>query len=423
MLNIDKRILNFLVIIFLSISTFAWTFWVFHQTFMPNVVITVIIVRLLSSVLLFKDYSLSWSKSSQKTFLIKSIVYIVAFIVYTPIFYGKIYIYFFMAELFVYLFAINFLMYGYHFYYNRSKIKKTKSVAIYGAGKAGVKLHEEFASTKYKVKYFIDDNPSLHIRTIDSLRIISKNNLKRKLQNKKLDLLIIAIPSAKNKRTNEIYEELHEYFHKIKILPSLDNILTGKAFTNQLKDISVVDLLARHPKDLDKDAISTFIKKKTVLITGAGGSIGSEIARQCVKFSAEKLILLDHSEYNLYQIEQEIGDNMEIHCVMQSVVNKKQLQKTFERHKPQIVIHAAAYKHVPMVEANISEAIVNNVIGTKNCIDVAIENHIEKFILISTDKAVRPTKTLNNYCTVKINSLYLERSYLNLNICKINKLS
>jgi FlaA1/EpsC-like NDP-sugar epimerase len=405
-MNIDKRVLNFLVIIFLSVMTFSWTFWIFHRPFLPNVVATIIVIRLVVSAVLFKDYSLSWSKASQKTFLLKTIVYFVAFIIYMPIFYGKVYISFFVAELFVYLFAINFLMYGYYFFINRSQISKTKTVAIYGAGKAGLKLEEEFSSTIYKVKYFIDDDSLLQRRSIDGIRIISKEKLKSKLTDKKLDLLVIAMPSASSVRIKEIYERMNDYFHEIKVLPSMDNILTDKPFTTQLKEVSVSDLLARHPQDLDKSIISIFIKNKTILITGAGGSIGSEIVRQCVKFDAKKLILVDHSEFNLYQIEQEVGSKADVVCVMQSVVNKKQLQKTFATYRPDIVIHAAAYKHVPMVEANMEEGILNNIIGTKNTIDVAIENQVTKFILISTDKAVRPTNVMG--ATKRICELYAQ---------------
>jgi len=406
--NINKRVLNFLVIIVLSILTFAWTFWIFHKEFLPNVVVTVIIVRLIASTLLFKDYSLSWSKATPKTFLIKSAVYLAAFAVYMPIFYGKVHIHFFVSELFFYLFSINFLMYSYYFLINKSRVAKTKEVVIYGAGKAGLKLEEEFGNSAYRVKYFVDDDPLLHKRSIDAIRIISKEDLKKRVGDQKLDLLVIAMPSAPATRIKEIYERLHDYFHDIQVLPALDNILRDQPFTNQLKDISVSDLLARHPKDLDKEKISSFIKNKTILITGAGGSIGSEIVRQCIKFNAKKLILLDHSEYNLYQIEQEIAGKAEIACIMQSVINKEQLQKTFDTYRPQIVIHAAAYKHVPMVEANIEEGILNNVVGTKNCIDVAIANHVEKFILISTDKAVRPTNVMGT--TKRICELYAQNS-------------
>jgi len=405
MLNIDKRLLNYLVIIVLSLITFGWTFWVFHKDIQWDIVGVVIIIRLLASTLIFKDYSLSWSKATPKTFLIKSMVYMIAFIIYMPIFYGRVEVHFLISELFVYLFGMNFLMYSYYNLINKSTVEKTKNVVIYGAGRAGLKLEEEFRDSPYRVKYFVDDDKILHRRSIDAIRIISKEDLKNKV-NEKLDLLVIAMPSADPSRIKEIYSRLHDYFHEIRILPPLNNILTDKPFSTQLKDIEVTDLLARHPKDLDKGKISSFIANKTVLITGAGGSIGSEIVRQCIHFQAKQLILLDHSEYNLYQIEQEVAEKANIVCVMQSVVNKKQLEKTFKEYMPDIVIHAAAYKHVPLVEENVEETILNNVVGTKNCIDLAIAYDVEKFILISTDKAVRPTNVMGT--TKRICELYAQ---------------
>jgi FlaA1/EpsC-like NDP-sugar epimerase len=406
MLKLNRKILNYLVIIILSLITFSWTFWIFHREFMPVLVATVIAVRMLASTLLFKDYALSWSKATPKTFLIKSAVYLAAFAVYMPIFYSEVHVYFLVTELFTYLFAINLLMYGYAFYVNRSRVEKTKEVVIYGAGKAGLKLEEEFRNSPYKIRYFVDDAKVLHGRSIDGIRIISKENLKKRLGENRIDLLVIAMPSAPKRRIQEVYEHLHDYFHKIQILPPLDDMLLDKPYAAQLQEVSVTDLLARHPQDLDREKISSFVQGKTLLITGAGGSIGSEIVRQCIKFGAKKLVLLDHSEYNLYQIEQEVGDKAEIHCVMQSVVNKEQLQKTFQTHKPQIVIHAAAYKHVPLVEENVEEAILNNVVGTMNCIDISIANGVEKFILISTDKAVRPTNVMGT--TKRICELYAQ---------------
>ncbi|CAA6812602.1 MAG: UDP-N-acetylglucosamine 4,6-dehydratase (EC [uncultured Sulfurovum sp.] len=408
-MSIDKRFLNIAVIVLLTILTFSWTFWIFHREILWDVIIVVSIVRIVASLVIYKDYSLSWSKASQKTFLLKSAVYIAAFAIYMPIFYSQIHIYFFISELFAYLFGINFLMYSYYSYVNRGSIKKTKTVVIYGAGKAGLKLGEEFTTTEYKVKYFVDDARSLQKRSVDTINIISKDILRKRLNNKKMDLLVIAMPSVDSKRTKEIYTELHNCFKQIKILPSLHDILSDRSFVTQLKSISLVDLLARNSKDLDNEKIETFIKHKAILVTGAGGSIGSEIVRQCVKYGAKKLILLDHSEYNLYAVEQAIGKaNVEIVPVMQSVVNKLQLEKTFKRHRPQIVIHAAAYKHVPMVEVNIEEAILNNVVGTKNCIDIAVAHGVEKFVLISTDKAVRPTNVMG--ATKRICELYAQNS-------------
>lgn len=407
MLNIDKRILNFLVIILLTLTTFWWTFFIFHQEFELYIVLSVIAIRMVASVAIFSDYSLSWSKVSQKTFLTKSVVYIAAFLLYLPIFYGKIRFSFMVSELFIYLFSINFTMYLYYYIINRSKIEKTKSVVIYGAGRAGIKLESEFAHSEYRVKYFIDDDKVFQNRSIDAIKVISKERLKRELEDRKFDLLVIAMPSVSKEIPKKIYNELSDYFHEIKILPSIDEILESKEFSTQLKDISVEDLLARNPQDLDKKKIESFIKDKTILITGAGGSIGSEISRQCERFGAKKLILLDNSEYNLYSIAEEIT-KIERVCVMQSVVDREALGRVFKLHKPQIVIHAAAYKHVPLVEANIDEAIINNVLGTKNAVDISIEHKVEKFVLISTDKAVRPTNVMGT--TKRICELYAQNA-------------
>jgi len=407
---LDKRILNVLVIIFLTFITFWWTFFIFHMQFNINLVLTIIIIRLLASFLIFKDYSLSWSKATQKTFLIKSFVYIIPFLLYAPYFHGEFRFAFLASELFLYIFSINFSMYFYYFLVNRNRTTKTKQVVIFGAGKAGIKLEEEFRNSEYKIRYFCDDDKIVQGRSIDGINIISIETLKQKTLNSKRDLLVIAMPSAKKSRINEIYEELHDYFQEIQILPSLDEILRDKDFSTQLKNISVEDLLARHPKDLDKTKISQFVNDKTILVTGAGGSIGSEIVRQCVLFNAKKIILLDHSEFNLYQIEQELQNITSIPLipVMQSVINSNDLEETFAKYKPDIVIHAAAYKHVPLVEHNMHQGIVNNILGTKNTIDCAIKYGVEKFVLISTDKAVRPTNVMGT--TKRICELYAQNS-------------
>ena len=407
MFYIDKRILNFLVIIVFTFITFWWTFFIFHQPFDIYIVLSVIFLRAIASRFIFDDYSLAWSKATQKSFLIKSIVNIVAFIVYLPIFYGKVRFAFLVSELLLYLFVVNFMMYLYYYWINKSRTQKTKSVVIYGAGRAGIKLESEFLHSEYKVKYFVDDDKIIQNRSIDAIKVISKEKLKEKISGAKLDLLVIAMPSASQERIKDIYEKLSSYFKVIQVLPSLDEILEGRDFSTQLKNISVEDLLARHPKDLDKEKIESFIKGKTVLVTGAGGSIGSEICRQCEKFGAKKLILLDHSEFNLYSIAEELN-NADVVCVMQSIVDAKSLDATFKSNKPDIVIHAAAYKHVPLVEANIYEGILNNVIGTKNVIDASIKHGVEKFVMISTDKAVRPTNVMGT--TKRICELYAQNS-------------
>ena len=407
MINIDKRLLNFLVIIVLTVGTFWWTFFIFHEEYNWTVVSTVIGLRIVASFLLFKDYTLSWSKSTQKTFLLKSVVYVSAFVVYVPIFYGVETFSLLASELFLYLFCLNFSMYLYYFIINRSTIIKTKTVVIYGAGKAGIKIEEEFRHSEYRVKYFCDDEKIIQGRSIDAIRILSPHALDKYLEKEKYDLLVVSIPSASKDQITNVYERFHNKFHQVKILPSLNDMLLDSDFTTQLKDISVEDLLARHPKDLDKNKITSFLKDKVVLVTGAGGSIGSEISRQCIRFGVKKLLLLDHSEYNLYQIEQELN-NENVMPIMQSVVNKEQLNETFRKYQPDIVIHAAAYKHVPLVESNIQECLFNNIMGTKNIIDCSIEYGVEKVVLISTDKAVRPTNVMG--ASKRISELYAQNA-------------
>lgn len=401
---LDKRVLNLLVIVTLSFVTFAWTFWIFHKPFELDVVLWVILVRIIASVVIFKDYSLSWSKVTQKTFLLKSAVYIAAFCLYMPFFYQDVRIAVMLSELAFYLFGINFLMYSYYMYINRGKVKKYKSLVIYGAGKAGLKLEEEYRDSEYKIRYFVDDDRALQKRSIDGIRIVSKSKLIKKIsEDKKFDLLLIAMPSCEPEKVNEIYEKLHTYFEEIKVLPSLKKIFDTENLASELREISVEDLLARHPKDLDKQAISQFLKDKKVMITGAGGSIGSEISRQCLKYGVRELALLDHSEFNLYTIAEELNSK-KVKPIMHSVLDAKALEKTISTCKPDIIFHAAAYKHVPLVEANIEEGIQNNIIGTKNCIDLAIKYSVKKFILISTDKAVRPTNVMG--ATKRICELY-----------------
>lgn len=195
-----------------------------------------------------------------------------------------------------------------------------------------------------------------------------------------------------------VVQKLTSYdVHDIQRLIILENNQTS------LKELSIEELLARHPQDLDTQTIQSFIQNKTVLITGAGGSIGSEISVQCHKFGAAQLVLIDHSEYNLYQIGEKLPGAMLKLC---SITDYETLDAIMEQYKPQIVIHAAAYKHVPLCEANISIAIENNIIGSRNVIDSAIAHDVSKIVIISTDKAVRPTNVMG--ATKRVVELYAQ---------------
>lgn len=401
----DKRVFNILVIIILTLITYSWTFWIFHMEIDYSFVFVVIGIRIVASIVVLQDYSLSWSKATQKTFLLKSMVYVAAFCVYAPLYYGHFYLYFMLSELFVYLFAINAAMYGYHYMIHRRKTAKDKTLVIYGAGKAGLKLAEEYRSSSFDLKYFIDDDRALQTRSVDNVRILSKEMFTKKTANKAYDLLIIAMPSVSLGIIQEALKTLQPFFKEIKILPSLEKILDVNFLSRDLRDVTVEELLARNPKDLDSALISSFIASKVVMVSGAGGSIGSEIVRQCLKYKAAKIILIDHSEYNLYQLLEELKDDRLI-PVMQSVLNRDMLEANFKAFKPDIFIHAAAYKHVPLVESNPKEGMINNILGTKHCIDLSIKYGVKKFILISTDKAVRPTSIMG--ATKRVCELYAQ---------------
>lgn len=401
----DKRILNIMIICILTCTTFGWTFWIFHKDVNFYVIICVICFRILASIFLFKDYSLSWSKATSKTFLLKSFVYSVPFFIYIFIFYQIIEIAFFLSELAFFILGINFLVYSYNSFINRVRIKPNKTLVIYGAGDSGVKLYHEFKSSIYKFLCFIDDNEKLQQRSVDGVGILSKQAFIKIYKNSKFDLLVIAVPTLEKNKINIFYDELKEFFLEIKVLPKLSDILQTNSFMGQLKNISIEDLLARAPKDLDEEVIKNFIKEKIVLITGAGGSIGSELSKLCFKFGAKKLILVDNSEFNLYKIGEELEYFKPI-LLLRNVTDKSLMNDTFEEFLPQIVIHAAAYKHVPMGEINQKETIYNNICGTKTIIDLSIKYKVQKFVLISTDKAVRPTNVMG--ATKRICELYAQ---------------
>lgn len=230
---------------------------------------------------------------------------------------------------------------------------------------------------------------------INNIKVFDNQRLEEIVTQKNIVSAIIteSIPREKLKKLSDRLSlcGVHE-IKKVKILGSQDE---------KLEDLSIEDLLARHPKDLDLKTIESFIKGKKVLITGAGGSIGSEIAKQCDKFGASSLTLVDHSEYNLYQVGEALP-----HAALKllNITNEPLLDEIFEEVTPQIVIHAAAYKHVPICEGNHESAVYNNVYGSKNVMDISIKHAVEKVVIISTDKAVRPTNVMG--ATKRVTELY-----------------
>jgi UDP-N-acetyl-D-glucosamine 4,6-dehydratase len=240
----------------------------------------------------------------------------------------------------------------------------------------------------------LDDESTLHAY-INNVKVYGRDEVEKVIREKKITAAIITEP-LQQKALKELVEKLSRVdVNEIKQV----KLLGGEH--DKLEDLSIEDLLARHPQDLDRGLIASFIEGKSVLITGAGGSIGSEIAKQCQRFGAKALTLVDNSEFNLYQIGEEI-DKAALRLT--SVTDRESLEKLFGEIQPDIVIHAAAYKHVPLCEENSAEAVFNNVLGSKNVIDASIAHKVQKVVLISTDKAVRPTNVMG--ATKRVSELY-----------------
>lgn len=294
-----------------------------------------------------------------------------------------------------FVFTIGIRLLAYLFFSDKNSDKR---VIIYGAGSAGIQLAEALkVSKEMQPLAFFDINKTLHNTSLGGIKILSPNKLRRFIKNNMVDEVLIAMPSASKHTLRSLLKEIEEYSIKVRILPGLAELAQGKILVSELKEVDVSDLLGRTEVEANRNLITKNIKNKVVLITGAGGSIGSEISRQVVKNSPKKVILLDTNEYSLFSIKNEIKElspEIELYAVLASVTNSKRMTDIFSAFEVDTVYHAAAYKHVSLVEENPFEAFVNNILGTKICAESAIKTKVETFVLISTDKAVRPTNIM-----------------------------
>lgn len=280
----------------------------------------------------------------------------------------------------------------------KSFTQAQQHIAIYGAGEAGLQLAAYLKHTRsFHPVCFIDDNKALQGRETMDLPIIAPEKIAKEIQNKKIEKIILAIPSASRSTRNDILQKLENLNTPIQTMPRLDEIISGKANISELRDIDPLDLLGRDPVPADTKLLSKCITDKNILVTGAGGSIGSELCRQIMALGPKRLVLFEASEYALYKISSELetlNSSTELVSVLGSVQNPDCLNDVCKDHKIQTIYHAAAYKHVPIVEENIAAAIENNTMGTINTALAAQKNAVETFVLISTDKAVRPTSAM-----------------------------
>lgn len=292
---------------------------------------------------------------------------------------------------------------------------KRKKVYIYGAGVAGTQLATLLSSDpSYIVEGFIDDDSSLKGWDVLGFDVKSFDKVAAVLINEKEDTeVILAMPSMSRSERQFIIERLEPFPVKVRIIPAIADFASGKLSVSDIKDIDIDDLLGRDPINPDPNLLPANITDKLVMITGSGGSIGSELCRQVLQLSPKKLVLLELSEFALYKIEQELSELMdeleieiEIERILGSCGDRELLDNLFLDNKIQTIYHAAAYKHVPLVEENPVAGLKNNIFGTRTLAEKALESQVETFILISTDKAVRPTNIMG--CSKRIAELVLQ---------------
>ena len=273
---------------------------------------------------------------------------------------------------------------------------------IYGAGTAGVQTASAMSvARQFILLGFVDDDAAKVGRNINGVRIFSPTEVPDLVARQGVTDLLLALPSASRERRNRIIESLRTVPVHIRTLPGLADLATGRVTVQDIKELDIEDLLGRDPVPPHSDLLARNLAGKVVLVTGAGGSIGSELCRQILAAHPLQLLLLDHSEFGLYKIHQELqglciarGIACELVPLLGSVTNSRRLQDICQLYRPATVYHAAAYKHVPMVESNPAEGIANNVFGTLNMAQAAIDSGVTQFVLISTDKAVRPTNIM-----------------------------
>jgi FlaA1/EpsC-like NDP-sugar epimerase len=275
---------------------------------------------------------------------------------------------------------------------------RLKRVLIAGAGDAGALVVREMQrnpQANLSPIGFVDDDPAKQKQEIHGTPVIGKlDELAHLIDLKKADEVIIAIPSAPGQVVRKVADICRAKNIPSRTMPSLHELIGGKVSVNRLREVDITDLLRRAPTYIDKELVGLSLGERRVLVTGAGGSIGSELCRQIARWEPKELFLLGHGENSIFEALIELEQSypsLKIHPLIADIRDKEHINHLFSNYNPQVVFHAAAHKHVPLMQANIEEAVSNNVLGTRNIVDASIENHVERLVMISTDKAICPT--------------------------------
>ena len=309
-----------------------------------------------------------------------------------------------------------FVLYFYENFNNIDRKEKFKNILIYGVGKEGIQLLNSFKTIDgYNVVGFVDDDEDIKNKFVKGLKVFSYYSIRDLIISKNINELYISFEIEK-KRKKEIINELSDLNISIKVLPSIKKIIKSNFNYYDYRHVELSDLIERDEIQSDFKAIKYSIKNKTIIVTGAGGSIGSEICRQLVAFEAQKIILVENNECSLYEINEELNNisrkKVIIIPLLADIRFEKKISNIFHKYKPDMVYHAAAYKHVPLVEMNVTEGAHTNIIGTYNCITSAIAAKVKTFVFISTDKAVNPKNIMGitKRLAEKILSIYFENN-------------
>ncbi|MDF1795429.1 MAG: nucleoside-diphosphate sugar epimerase/dehydratase [Coxiellaceae bacterium] len=293
------------------------------------------------------------------------------------------------------------VFYRNYFSYRKGKNSLVSRVLIVGAGDAGeLVVREMLTHQKDKVLpvLLVDDDDKLQNRELHGIRVKGKcNDIPGLVNTYKIDLIVIAIPSIESAKVSEIFMYTQEANIPCRILPSVREMVSGGVRTAALREVSINDLLCREPVKLNQQGVEELLKNKIVAITGGGGSIGSELCMQIAAYNPKKILIIEHAEFNLFKICQDINIEFpEIHIMpmLVSIADTTEMEKIFSEEKIEIIFHAAAYKHVPLLENQVCRAVKNNVIGTKIIAELASRNNVGQFVMISTDKAVNPCNTM-----------------------------
>jgi FlaA1/EpsC-like NDP-sugar epimerase len=310
------------------------------------------------------------------------------------------------------LIGVRLLVKVYYAETTKVKVRDQKHVLIYGAGVSGLitkRTIEKDPELRYKIIGFIEDNPKMVGNRLEGTTIFGSDDVEQLIANNEVDEFIIAIQSPDKKNLTPKIDTCLKYEVEVKTVPNFKSWINGEFSLRQIKKVRIEDLLGRKPIILEEEKVRRQLKDQIVLVTGAAGSIGSGIVRQLVSFQTKKIVLLDQAESALYDFSNELIANHQfdnIELVVGDIRNITRMRKLFEAFSPNYVFHAAAYKHVPLMEENPFEAIVTNILGTKNLVDLAAEYKVKKFVMISTDKAVNPTNIMG--ATKRVAELYAQ---------------